>query len=77
MANRTSEKTLPFPGSNLQICFVNEHHQTSESSDSDAVGAKIVILRHAHARSPLEYRQFERTIEINGQIGSGAAAVCR
>lgn len=24
-------------GSNLQICFVNEHHQTSESSDNDGI----------------------------------------
>ena len=76
MANRTSEKTLPFPGSNLQICFVNEHHQTSESSDSDAVGTMLAVLLDAHPRSPVEYRQFERTTEINGRIGSDAA-VCR
>ena len=25
------------PGSNLQICFVNEHHQTSETTDHETV----------------------------------------
>ncbi|CAF0907547.1 unnamed protein product [Adineta steineri] len=37
MANSTSENTYDFTGSNLQICFVNEHHQANESSDNDVV----------------------------------------
>ncbi|CAF1547733.1 unnamed protein product [Adineta steineri] len=37
MANNTSENTYDFTGSNLQICFVNEHHQANESSDNDVV----------------------------------------
>jgi len=37
MANNTNEEIYAIAGSNLQICFVNEHHQTSESSDSDVV----------------------------------------
>jgi hypothetical protein len=37
MANNTSEEIYAITGSNLQICFVNEHHQASESSDSDMV----------------------------------------
>jgi hypothetical protein len=37
MANNTSEKIYNITGSNLQICFVNEHHQASELSDNDVV----------------------------------------
>jgi hypothetical protein len=44
MANDTSEEIYTFAGSNLQICFVNEHHQANESSDSDGV-RKIFTLK--------------------------------
>jgi hypothetical protein len=37
MAYNTHKELYTIAGSNLQICFVNEHHQTSESSDSDVV----------------------------------------
>jgi hypothetical protein len=37
MANNTSEEICAVTGSNLQICFVNEHHQASESLDNDVV----------------------------------------
>jgi len=37
MANKTNEEIYAIAGSNLQICFVNEHHQASESLDNDGV----------------------------------------
>jgi hypothetical protein len=37
MENKTSDEFYAIPGSNLQICFVNEHHQASESIDNDGV----------------------------------------
>ena len=37
MAYSTSEEIYVITGSNLQICFVNEHHQANESSDNDSV----------------------------------------
>jgi hypothetical protein len=37
MENKTSKKIYAIAGSNLQICFVNEHHQANESLDSDMV----------------------------------------
>lgn len=37
MAFNTREKIYAITGSNLQLCFVNEHHQANESSDNDTV----------------------------------------
>jgi hypothetical protein len=37
MANNTSEEIYAITGSNLQICFVNEHHQANESLENDVV----------------------------------------
>jgi len=42
MANNTSEKIYDITGSNLQICFVNEHHQATELSDNDVV--RMILL---------------------------------
>lgn len=43
MPNSTSEEFNAITGSNLQICFVNEHHQANESGDVDMV--RIVYLK--------------------------------
>ena len=37
MANNASEEICNITGSNLQICFVNEHHQANESSENEMV----------------------------------------
>ncbi len=37
MENKTSKEIYAIAGSNLQICFVNEHHQANESLDNDMV----------------------------------------
>ena len=47
MADKGNSETFcSLAGSNLQICFVNEHHQASEASDSDTVSSSLIQIRH-------------------------------
>lgn len=41
MANNTSEEFYAITGSNLQICFVNEHHQANESNDTENLKTQL------------------------------------
>ena len=44
MAYNTHEEIYGITGSNLQICFVNEHHQANESFDNDMVRKFFYVI---------------------------------
>jgi hypothetical protein len=62
MANKTNEEIYAIAGSNLQICFVNEHHQASESIDNDGV-RKVSFISFDFVFFFKDISQFENEIE--------------
>lgn len=53
-------------GSNLQICFVNEHHQASESSDNDGVSDRE-RFNPINSSFVIDFGEFENEIKnFNG-----------
>ena len=43
MEDQTCEASSAFAGSNLQLCFVNEHHQANDALDHDTVRKAILL----------------------------------
>ncbi len=64
MANKTSEEIDAITGSNLQICFVNEHHQANEALETDRVRKGIFVFFDYFIFVFKECCKFENKIEV-------------
>ncbi len=64
MANKTSEEIDAITGSNLQICFVNEHHQASEASETDRVRIGVFVFFDYFIFVFQDCCKFENEIEV-------------
>lgn len=64
--DQTSENIYLFPGSNLQICFVNEHHQSNETEKAKVEQNEDILAKQQRLKVSSRFTKKRITMLIEG-----------